>query len=230
MKMIVATAALFALAGAAMAEPVTLGPTGAGRTIGTPDGLIVDQITGQVIGPGHVAQFFPDFGAYSTWSIDDFTTTVPYLIKELFALGTEAGGGAGMNLGIEAAIWAGTDTTLPPELYTTVGAQVGSDLFADFGGGLLAAGTHWIGYRVIRPFGGGGGQWFANSCTPVSGSEHWIHNPGGGFGFGAASIPAGGVFGSPSDLAFTLDGNLVPTPGTLALVGLGGLLAARRRR
>jgi len=45
-------------------------------------------------------------------------------------------------------------------------------------------------------------------------------------------VAVGTTFGAsgPDHMAYSLEGNLIPTPGAFALVGMGGLLAARRRR
>ena len=44
-----------------------------------------------------------------------------------------------------------------------------------------------------------------------------------------ATGPANPVFTTAYDVNFTLEG-VVPAPGTLALLGFGGVIAARRRR
>ena len=76
-------------------------------------------------------------------------------------------------------------------------------------------------------------QWFwYQTGDPVSGSEAWIQNPGGGFGAGTGANPgssSGFGFGR-NDMAFVIEGDVVPAPGALALLGLGGLVAGRRRR
>lgn len=57
----------------------------------------------------------------------------------------------------------------------------------------------------------GGGTWYRDSLVN-----------------GVQDVNAGAPVGSPADIAGTL--TVIPTPGALALVGLGGLVAARRRR
>jgi hypothetical protein len=91
----------------------------------------------------------------------------------------------------------------------------------------LAPGTYWISAWVDRPF-AGGGQWFWDETTPVTGSEFFIHNPGGGFGFGTSPVPGSVVTGPPPhDLAFEIDGTLtsegVPEPGSVLLLSLGAI-------
>ena len=60
--------------------------------------------------------------------------------------------------------------------------------------------------------------------STVTGSELWVNYADLGFG------PGSGIFGVPADAAFTLSGEVVPAPGALALLGLGGIAAIRRRR
>lgn len=47
---------------------------------------------------------------------------------------------------------------------------------------------------------------------------------------GAFATLAMGVSNGPVELPFQIEGSVVPTPGSLAMLGLGGLIAGRRRR
>jgi MYXO-CTERM domain-containing protein len=83
---------------------------------------------------------------------------------------------------------------------------------------------------VNRPFGGGGGQWYWNTSATTNGSVGLWQNPGGGFGAGTGLQPNGALNGGNSaDWAWTLEGDKVPAPGALALLGLAGLAGRRRR-
>jgi hypothetical protein len=87
---------------------------------------------------------------------------------------------------------------------------------------------------VTRPF-SGGGQWFIDTSSPVTGQEAEAYNPGGGFGQGTSPFPVGNFFPMPEDLAFTLSGDLAstaPEPTSLTLLGIGtlGLLGNGLRR
>jgi hypothetical protein len=55
-----------------------------------------------------------------------------------------------------------------------------------------------------------------------------FHNPGGGFGAGGDPVSTAAIGMNEYDMAFTLEG-VVPTPGAMALLGLGGLIGRRRR-
>jgi hypothetical protein len=60
------------------------------------------------------------------------------------------------------------------------------------------------------------------------GANAWQASPGGGFAF-----PGGMQQINPaSNLAYRLNGTVVPEPGTMAVIGLGlaGLIARRRRK
>jgi hypothetical protein len=69
----------------------------------------------------------------------------------------------------------------------------------------LQAGSYRITAFVLRPF-ELGGQWFWYRTTPVTGSEEYYYNPGGGWGVGTASIPGSQEFGSAANMAFSLHG------------------------
>lgn len=90
----------------------------------------------------------------------------------------------------------------------------------------LAAGDYWIGLTPVQPSGpfGADSQWSTTSAFGV-GQAAWSTDfgfPQGWFDYGTLS----GV--AVHDGAFKIQG--VPAPSSLALLGLGGLLAGRRRR
>ncbi len=91
----------------------------------------------------------------------------------------------------------------------------------------LAAGSYWVGLTPEVSF-GDFGQQFHQAATPDGGPDHSAsRNLNGGFGFGPDWFLSS-TRGSVTDGAITIFGT--PTPGTLALLGLGGLVASRRRR
>ena len=62
-----------------------------------------------------------------------------------------------------------------------------------------------------------------------------FRNPGGGFGIGGdwqnvAAIDGTGLWVGGYDASILIEGTIVPAPGALALLGMGGLFCARRRR
>lgn len=183
---------------------------------------------------GVVAQDFPDFPAYSTQEFDDFVVSAPgWFITRITIYGIERGNPA-LNQSLEIRIQSslgvgGWATNIPVTNATYSNGNLIFDVTPTF---QLAPGTYWISAWIKRPFGGGGGQWFWLRNGSSNGSEHYFHNPGGGFGAGTSPIPGSQVFGSPSDLGFTIEGELVPEPASMVALGSGliSLLALRRRR
>jgi MYXO-CTERM domain-containing protein len=95
----------------------------------------------------------------------------------------------------------------------------------------VAAGAYWIGLTPQADF-GTSGQRFLEAGVNVVGDVAAYRNPGGSFG-----LPAGTGWGPASDIspafrdvAMQITGKAVPTPGALALLGLAGVAARRRRR
>lgn len=89
----------------------------------------------------------------------------------------------------------------------------------------LAAGEYWIGLTPVGPTGpfGPDRQW--SSTTHNGQSQHVRFYPDSGW------QNAGTYYGVPSfDGAMLIQGTTVPAPASLGLIGLGGLLATRRRR
>lgn len=94
----------------------------------------------------------------------------------------------------------------------------------------LAAGTYWIDFQltgVVTAFAPGltepGMRSFVTGATARQRTTiSWVDMIDTG-------NPAAGP-DVPLDLPFLLDGSVVPAPGALALLGLGGLIAGRRRR
>lgn len=181
-----------------------------------------------------ISQVFPDFPAFSTRAYDDFSTAQAFAVTSLTVFGSEAGSPA-FNLAVTGEIWNGLPGTGSLVMSSVAGLELGSNLNIDFGGQSLAAGSYWITAYVTRPF-SGGGQWFWATHLPITGSQAFVHNPGGGLGFGTNPVPISSVAGPPRDLAFILEGNAlasVPEPGSLALFCLAAIVgvgASSRRR
>jgi hypothetical protein len=92
----------------------------------------------------------------------------------------------------------------------------------------LAAGDYWVG---VRPVGFGGGRAFASTTSgaggiggPLNDDNSFFNSSFFGVNFGNASDQIGAGI---ADFSY---GITTPAPGALSLLGLGGLMAARRRR
>jgi hypothetical protein len=93
----------------------------------------------------------------------------------------------------------------------------------------LAPGDYWIGFTPQISY-SSSGQEFQLLADQV-GDFTAFRNSGNGFGFGSSWMTSAN-FGSASDLAFQIEGNLAtPEPGSIALLGGGiaALFIARRR-
>lgn len=104
-----------------------------------------------------------------------------------------------------------------------------TDLITGFGSfaiGVQLGSTDGLnGWRITTPAAGyanaGGAAWAydAGGISGVSGNPTEF----GPFNFGAAPAPGATFY-------IVIEGNFVPTPGAMGLLGLGGLMVARRRR
>ncbi|MEY3144091.1 MAG: hypothetical protein RLY21_2584 [Planctomycetota bacterium] len=173
------------------------------------------------------SQVFPDpYAAYSCSAFDDFTIAESYNLTALRVYGTDsAGGNSAFNIAVTVKFY--TDPNLNnAAVASATGSQIGGDLVFDLTGITLNAGTYWIAAQVERPF-DGGGQWFWRVSDTTNGAQALWQNPNGGFGYGSNPIPLTTLGQSAYDMAFKLEG--VPTPGAIALLGLGALAGRRRR-
>lgn len=162
---------------------------------------------------GYVAQDFSDFPSFSSYEFDDFTTTVSYKKIKARAYGTEFGS-ASANTAVIAEIRTSPDFNVAPVMSSIVGKEnaTNGDITFSFGKAVLPAGSYWFSAYVVRSF-GTGGQWFWHSTQPVTGSESFFHNPGGGFGYGTAPIPGSVIFGAPANMSFLMIGKVGKSSG-----------------
>lgn len=228
MKNVIALLVVSGAAGVALADtPLVSGPMNAGGSLGNRSTLINQANNGSA---NRISQQFGDFPAFATYSFDDVTFGSAVDLTSMTVYGTE--NGSGVNTAVYYAFMDAPDAVTGNVVASGLGVQSGGDLVFDLTGVSLGAGTYWMTAFVVRDF-GTGGQWFWNQTgDAISGSEAFVHNPGGGFGFGTGSVPGSqaGIGFSAADMAFTIEGNVVPAPGAFAVLGLGGLVAGRRRR
>ncbi len=188
-----------------------------------------------------VDQEFGDYGSYSTFAVDDFTTGgQSWNVSSVTTYFTDINGG-----------WNANITTGKLQVFSKSGAlpSNGGDIAPEYkvavtltdGGGYWIVnadtsgiaelqginGDYWIGLTPTADF-GKFGQEFHLNLDGFYGENAAIRNPGGSFGFGtdwASNTVIGGL-----ETAYKLEGDVVPAPGAFALLGLGGLAAGRRRR
>jgi hypothetical protein len=199
--------------------------------------VIVEQPYDGVSG-GRTAQEFPDFDSFSTFQLDDITTTQDWFLGVLTVWGEDAGD-PNDNMDVFAEVW--DDHPEDPNC-GTVGQLVASaegeedpntaTLTFDFAGEPLSAGSYWMTVYVVRNFGDHGiWKWYCTST--ISGSEAYYYNPGNGLGFGPCPMTGSERYGTVLDMAFRLEGTSgggcpgdVDGDGDTDLSDLAALLAA----
>jgi MYXO-CTERM domain-containing protein len=187
-------------------------------------GVIVDQ---PISDEGVSSQHFPDNPGYTNQAFDDFSLDGTTDLSALTIFGIENGNPA-YNTSIVMRISSSVGFEAPV-LFTATGTQVGSNLVFNLTGIQLEAGHYWLSAFVDRPF-TDGGQWGWGTSSTQNGEHAMWQNPGGAFALGSAPVLTSALGTVDCDLAFTLEGTAVPTPGALALLGAVGLVGARRRR
>lgn len=163
---------------------------------------------------GGAAQDFGDADAeeLSVKLWDDFTTSeaIGLTSGQAFFTPTDWGGFATIDFLVEIADGPGGAEAGGTVVLSTVGIGRTDDtgiVEFDFGGAALPQGTWWVSVQALggRP---AFGQvfWGRTNVNDPNGSEHYFHNPGGGFGHGPDPVPGSVAFAAgPADLAFTLN-------------------------
>jgi MYXO-CTERM domain-containing protein len=191
---------------------------------------------------GNANQEFSDFPDFSTYAVNDVSFVIGVTLETITTYhrnfnDTWPGVGTGTAiLNIFDKVGARPDdVTDDPTVGLIVPVQfvesaTGVDVIA---GGLsidLPAGDYWIGLTpqldAIFP-----GQENVLLAGTLIGDETAQNNPGGAFGFAPGWSGVGdSIGGVPVDYAMTIEGTPIPAPGALAVVGVAGVCAGRRRR
>jgi MYXO-CTERM domain-containing protein len=190
-----------------------------------------------------VDQDFGDFPSFSTFMVDDFTTGgQAWNVDSVTTYFTNGTG-----------LWAGNVTQAKLQVYSKSGnlpsngdvpPEYKVNVTVSDGGGYLIVnadtsgiaelqginGDFWIGLTPTADFGVFGQEFHLQMLPGFHGDIAAVRNPGGGFGIGTNWVGIDALGNGRSEMAFRLDGTVVPAPGAFALLGLGGLAAARRRR
>ncbi len=175
-------------------------------------GVRGDVLYQQTPGASQVlSQTLTDLPDLSAYEFDDFVVgDTGWTVTKITIAGIEEGDPT-VNTAVRLAITTAADFTLLTTTYDGVEDNAGNLVFDNLNLALDPGATLWITAWVERSF-DAGGQWLwstANDGQPV-GSEEILHNPGGGFGSGTDPIPGSLVFGTPADLAFTIEGTVGP--------------------
>jgi MYXO-CTERM domain-containing protein len=204
------------------------------------DAVLYDQTINPIVN-NFVDQEFGDFPSFSAYLVDDFKTGgQTWNVTSVSTYFTGYGSWGGITTGkLQVYTKSGNipsnGSDIAPE-YTVpvVVSNVGGswEVKADTSG--IAElqginGDYWVGLTPVADF-GKFGQNFHLLQDLANGDQTAGRNPGGAFGFPNWTHPGDVIGGGPYDMSFRLDGDVVPAPGAAALLGLGGLVAGRRRR
>jgi C1A family cysteine protease len=157
-----------------------------------------------------VAQSFAaPFSDYSTKAWDDFTliTDTPMGTGQAYFSPLNWGGLGRVPFLVEIAdAPGGSEAGAQVRLFAMGTGHAGDGLVTwDFGGAVLPKGTYWISVQASGGFFQyGQTYWYRSNRENPNGLGHFMHNPGGGFGFGEQVAHASTWYGTRADLAFTL--------------------------
>lgn len=184
-----------------------------------------------------VDQNFSDFPSFATFVVTDVSFGTAVTITDIITYYT-AGfgawpGAATATLNIFPKVGpdplAGDDPFSGVSVPVTIGLGSSGALEVHASGLSigLGAGDYWVGLTPELAF-GTFLQEFRYDATTLVGDDSSARNPGGGFGAGTGWFDPDILIGPYGDAAITILGT--PAPSGLALLGLGGLVATRRRR
>jgi len=183
-----------------------------------------------------VDQEFGDYPTYSTYQVADVTFASGSVINQITVYTTVGSGNWGgvtlarLNLFTKTgSLPLGTDDPTAGTLVNATWTNMGDHgVLVASGLNIPVSGAMWVGLTASANF-GTFGQEFHLSGTNNLGDSDAYRNPGGSFG-----LPAGTNWGPMTDngifdISMTIEG-VVPAPGAMALLGLAGIAARRRRR
>lgn len=230
------------LASAAVANPVSVGPSAAGSLNANRSVLWDQAFVDSTFAV--VDQQFGDFPTFSTYLVDDFSTGgQTWNVSSVDTFFTNVNGGwnpaitaGSLNFYAKSGSLPGAGDAAPeytvPVTMTNLGGywKVTGDTtgVAELQG---INGDFWVGLTPQADFGRFGQEFHVGFAGAV-GDNAAMRNPGGGFGFGSGTGWQRDIIGGSNmaEMAFVVNGEVVPAPASLALVGLAGLATGRRRR
>lgn len=231
----VSVLALASIAGVASAQAVSIGngvPANLGNDPFTQRATLWDN--GDTDGSnGYSDATSGVFGAARSL-LDDFEVTdnAGWVLNDFHTLGLWSSGGSGLGSTYNLKFWsdnAGSPGSVIATANVTSYAEnnTGRTWFSrpehmidvTFDDVVLGPGRYWVEMQVV-----GSDNHFTMVRSSITGSEAWVNYADFGFG------PGSSVFGVSADIAYSLTGDIAPAPGALALLGLGGAAAIRRRR
>lgn len=207
----------------------------------TANASVMDQIgamDGSEVAGGawSASQNFDTYDAYDIVAVDNFTlgsATSLTTVSAVMGGWNGYGGLAGID-GYTVSIFSSLDAVGSSIFGDVVAmdfatasvsadwAGAGDHISFDLGGLSLDAGDYWFGITATNNFAGGNGQTGIDQSTIGDGSGAQ-GNANGGFGFGPYQLTG-------ANYAYSIGSGAIPAPGALALLGIAGIAARRRRK
>jgi len=252
-RTIVAAGAVFVAAGVAGAQ-VIYNNGGAGTTPGIVTGLGVGPLLANNVSQATTAVNNGGLTVTGNFRVaDDFTITAGTNVTSVgvfaYMTGTYANASVSPFTGISVNIWnaapgsmgaliVASSSVLTSTSWTGItrhfdGAAALSDarrpvmeIVAQFGGEELAAGTYWIDYGLTGQLGASTSAFTPFVMEGIDGNRQTVLGNAMQLNAGVWATTSVGSALQPVDVPFYV----VPTPSAAAILGIGGLVAMRRRR
>lgn len=229
---------ILAIAGAAASANANVKLYDNGPVFDIPGPPAVSQL---VSPPGSVFGYGAQGGTINNTVADDFTVPAPgWNVKRLTFFMYQTGAGPANFTFTGVSFDIVTDITTPwtnpaPVVPGNGGFVAFRRLSTDLTGTTRAIYALEVPVSItLTP----GTYWLRWNATGTLASGPWQppvvpHGPGNAMqsiGGGAFAAIQNGTYGDGEELPFSIWGEVIPAPGSLALLGLGGLIAGRRRR